>query len=373
MAARDITVVVPVLNEAENIAPLVGMLRDALDGLDWEVLFVDDDSADGTADAVHAIARDDPRVRHILRVTHPGLANSCIQGMLSSSADVLCVMDGDGQHDPRVIRELRACVLDGGTDVASAARDLRAVDSHSLRPLRQRLSRAGNALGRAALKRDTTDPLSGFFAIRRDAFLRVVRTLSDSGFKLLFDILMSDPKLRHVEIPHTFRPRLHGASKLDALVMWQFAALVVEKLARGLIPARLASFLAVGGLGFGVHMAVLYSGLGLGAPFYAAQAAAAVIAASSNFLLNNALTWRDRRFTGVALVYGWVAYLAVSSVGLIANVAVATWAYGQLRGLAIVAATAGIFMDAVWKFAVSDRLVWPYWRRVRAARAAAQR
>ena len=367
MAARDLTVVVPVLNEAANIAPLVGMLRTALEGLDWEVLFVDDDSPDGTADAVNAIARSDARVRHILRVADPGLANSCIQGMLSSSADVLCVMDGDAQHDPRVIPELRARVLEGGADVASAARDLDGVDGQALAPGRRRLSRLGNAVVRAVLRRETRDPLSGFFAIRRDAFLGVVRKLSDSGFKLLFDILVSDPKLRHVEVAHTFRPRLHGTSKLDALVMWQFAALVVEKLARGLIPARLASFLAVGGLGFGVHLAVLYSGLALGLPFHAAQGAAAVTAATSNFLLNNVLTWRDRRFRGYALVYGWLAYLAASSVGLIANVAVATWAYGQLRGLAIVAASAGIVMDAIWKFAVSDRLIWPYWRRVRAA------
>jgi dolichol-phosphate mannosyltransferase len=293
--------------------------------------------------------------------------------MLSSSADVLCVMDGDAQHDPRVIRELRARVIEGGADVASAARDLDAVEADALSATRRRLSRWGNAVVRRVLRRETRDPLSGFFAIRREVFLRVVRNLSDSGFKLLFDILVSGPALRHVEVPHTFRPRLSGSSKLDGLVMWQFFSLVVEKLARGLIPARLASFLAVGGLGFGVHMVILYTGLALGAPFYAAQATAAVTAATSNFLLNNALTWRERRFTGFALVFGWLAYLAVSSVGLIANVAVATWAYGQLRGLAIVAASAGIVMDAVCKFAVSDRLVWPYWRRVRAARAAARR
>ena len=370
MAARDLTVVVPVLNEADNVPLLVDMLRDALEGVDWEVLFVDDDSSDGTAAAVNAIARDDSRVRHILRVTNPGLANSCIQGMLSSSADVLCVMDGDAQHDPRVIRDLCARLIDDGADVASAARDLEALDREALSPGRLKLSRLGNALVRAALKRDTRDPLSGFFAIRRTAFLGVVRKLSDSGFKLLFDILVTGPNLRHVEVPHTFRPRLHGTSKLDTLVMWQFFALVVEKLTRGLVPARLASFLAVGGLGFGVHMAVLYTGLALGAPFYAAQTAAAVTAATSNFALNNALTWRERRFTGFAIVYGWLGYLAVSSVGLFANVAVATWAYGQLAGLAALAALAGIAMDAVWKFTVSDRLVWPYWRRVRAARAA---
>jgi dolichol-phosphate mannosyltransferase len=370
MAARDITVVVPVLNEAGNVAPLVGTLHEALAGLDWEVLFVDDDSTDGTCEAVLAIARADPRVRHILRVVNPGLANSCIQGMLSSCADVLCVMDGDAQHDPRIIRELRDRVLEGA-DVASAARRLAGRDA--LSGERRQLSRLGNAVVRLVLKRDTRDPLSGFFVIRRNAFLSVVRNLSDSGFKLLFDILVTGPTLRHVEVAHELKPRLSGSSKLDALVMWQFASLVVEKLARGLIPARLVSFLAVGGIGFGVHMAVLYTALALQAPFHIAQGSAALTAATSNFLLNNALTWRERRFRGLELLYGWLAYLAVSSVGLVANVAIATWAYGQLRGLAIVAASAGILMDAIWKFAVADRLVWPYWRKARVAKAALPR
>jgi dolichol-phosphate mannosyltransferase len=359
MAAKDITVVVPVLNEAANIVPLASMLHEALDGLDWEVLFVDDDSPDGTGEIASALARDDPRVRHILRIADPGLANSCIHGMLASSAEVLCVMDGDAQHDPRVIRTMRERLAADGADVVSAARDIDALDSRALSRVRRQLSRAGNALVRAVLRRPTADPLSGFFLIRRAAFLRVVRCLSNSGFKLLFDILISDRTLRHVEVAHVFRPRLSGSSKLDALALWQFVALLAEKLTRGVIPARFASFLAVGGAGFGVHLAVLYTGLALGVPFVAAQAAAAVIAATSNFLLNNVLTFRDRRFHGLALIYGWVAYLAVSSVGLIANVAVAAWAYRELQGYAFLAASAGVAMDALWKFVVSDRLVWP--------------
>jgi dolichol-phosphate mannosyltransferase len=358
MAAKDITVVVPVLNEAANIVPLASMLHEALDGIDWEVLFVDDDSPDGTGEIAAALARNDARVRHILRINEPGLANSCIHGMLASSADVLCVMDGDAQHDPRVIRTMRSRLASDAADVVSAARDIDTLDSRALSAFRRRLSSAGNALVRAVLRRPTADPLSGFFVIRRTAFLRVARRLSNSGFKLLFDILISDHTLIHVEVPYVFRPRLSGRSKLDALAAWQFVALVAEKLTRGVIPARLASFLAVGGVGFGVHLAVLYTALALGVAFVAAQATAAAVAMTSNFLLNNLLTFRDRRFHGIALLYGWLAYLAASSVGLIANVAVAAWAYGQLHGFAFLAASAGVAMDALWKFVVSDRLVW---------------
>lgn len=354
---ESICLVVPVLNERDNIEPLVVRVREALSDHAWELLFVDDDSADGTADEVRRISANDSRVRLILRIAEPGLANSCIQGMLSTTAELLCVMDGDGQHDPRYIPAMIAALSAEGADLASAARRLEAAND-SLGRGRTLLSKTGNALVRAATHRHTRDPLTGFFVIRRKAFLGVARRLSNSGFKLLFDILASHPGLRHVEVPFDFQPRQAGESKLGPLVIWQFALLLAEKLSRGWLPARAISFLTVGSAGLLVHMAVLYTLLLSSAGFAVSQGGAALMAMTFNFILNNTLTFRDRRFRGIGLLKGWMAYLLICSVGLAANVSVATWAYDQMRGFAMLAALAGIAMDVMWKFVISDRLLW---------------
>ena len=358
-SAPRLTVVIPVLNEAANVRGVVGELERALSGFDWEVQFVDDDSTDATAQAVEQLVRENRPVRLILRVAEPGLAQSCIQGMLSTSAEFLCVMDGDGQHDPTSIPAMVERLGRGDVDLVSGARDLDAVrDGAVLGHGRATLSALGNALVRWTLRRDVDDPLSGFFVIRRAAFLGVVRRLGNSGFKLLVDILASGPSLRHAEVPIRFRPRAGGRSKLDARALWLFAMLLVEKASRGLIAARVASFLAIGSAGLAVQMSVLYALLAGGLPFAYAQTGAALAAVTFNFFFNNLLTFGDRRFEGWALLPGWAGYLALCSVGLVANVSIATWFYGHILGVASIAALSGIALDVLWKFVISDRLLW---------------
>jgi dolichol-phosphate mannosyltransferase len=355
----EISIVIPVYNERENIELLVKQLHTALADRHWEALFVDDDSPDGSADEIRRISLSDPRIRLILRVEDAGLAKACIQGMLSAKAELLCVMDGDGQHDPVYIPELIKALQSTKSDLASAARDLSdATNEAALGGTRRRLSEMGNALIRKVTGRQTNDPLTGFFVIRRQAFLSVVRQLSNSGFKLLFDILASNHALRHVEIPFHFKERHAGDSKLDGHVLWQFLSLVIEKLCRGWIPARVISFLAVGSLGLIVHMTVLYVALGLGAAFQFAQGLAALTAMTFNFGLNNVLTFRERRFHGLRLIAGWLGYFMICSVSLFANVVLAAWAFQRLDGMVLPAALAGITVDVAWKFIVSDRVLW---------------
>ena len=174
------------------------------------------------------------------------------------------------------------------------------------------------------LGRDIADPLTGFFVIRRDAFLRVAPQLRDPGFKLLLDILSSDRELRHSEVPFDFGQRLHGESKLDSFVAWQFATYLMSRLTRGIVPASLISFLIVGGSGVFVHLAVLYAVLAATGQFALSQTVAALAAVTSNFLLNNRLTFRDKRLRGTRLVTGYIKFLVISSIGIAANVSIAT-------------------------------------------------
>lgn len=355
----EISVVIPVFNEAANVRPLIAQLRLALADRNWEVLFVDDNSPDGTAEIVREESFLDDRIRLILRVADRGLARAAVQGLLSAKADLLCVMDGDGQHNPAVILDLLPAIEGGEADIVSAARSLNEPsDQQALGAMRLRLSRLGNRMCEAILGRHIRDPLTGFFAIRRDAFLAVAPRLGDPGFKILLDILATDDRLRHREVDFSFESRRHGESKLGVFVGWQFFVFLIGRVLGGWIPPTAISFAIVGLTGVIVHMAALLVLLSVGASFPVCQLGASLAATTTNFLLNNLLTFSDRRLTGTRLVIGFFSYLAVASVGILASVGVATLALSRLTHFTILAALAGIAIDAVWKYALSSRLVW---------------
>lgn len=360
MQPNTISIIVPVFNEVDNIAPLLEQIASALDGHEWEVIFVDDASTDGTTDAAYRLSVGNERVRLILRLWDRGLARSTIQGMLSAKGEMLCVMDGDGQHDPKFIPQLMALLHEGPYDTVSAARRLggNAIESGALSKTREKLSQIGNSISSLIVGRRLDDPLTGFFLIRRDAFLDVAPRLTDPGFKLLLDILHSKKDMRHAELPFDFGSRMSGESKLDSFIVWQFATYLLSKLTRELLPPSLISFLIVGASGLLVHFSVLYVALAWAASFSVAQLAATFVAASSNFLLNNLLTFRDRRLRGWKQFRGYCEFMAASSIGIIANVSAATITYDRLGQMIVLSTLAGIAIDTIWKFAVAKRLIW---------------
>ena len=167
--------------------------------------------------------------------------------------------------------------------------------------------------------------MSGFFMIRRDRFEQLAPQLSTQGFKILLDIIATaQGKLRAVEVPYTFGSRQHGESKLDSMVALDFLGLVLAKLTHDVVSLRFLLFAMVGGTGLVVHLVALFIALEIfKAPFAEAQAAGALIAMTSNFILNNFLTYRDQRLKGFAILRGLLLFYLVCGVGLLANVGVA--------------------------------------------------
>jgi dolichol-phosphate mannosyltransferase len=358
MAGNDIAVVIPVFREADNVAWIIGELHHHLSGYDWEVVFVDDDSDDGTADVVRFHARADERVRLVLRVHERGLATAGTAGMLTTKSRCIVLMDGDGQHDPRYIPDLIGPIAREEADIVSAARGLDRLDGAALNLRRRYLSSIANWMAGAFLRRPVSDPMSGFFAISAEAFNRSVRRLSAGGFKLLLDLLISNPSVRHLEIPFEFRKRRAGESKLDLANAWELLCFLISKAFGGVLPPTFISFGLVGASGVFVHFAVLYPAIWSGLTFAKAQLIAALMASAWNFGLNNSLTFRDRQLTRWGLLPGFAKYIAIASVGIAANVAVASATFNNFRGLVALSALAGIAVDAVWKYFMSNLLVW---------------
>jgi dolichol-phosphate mannosyltransferase len=353
-----LTVVVPCYNERDNVSPMVAALTTALTGLAWEVVFVDDNSPDGTSDAARAIARTDPRVRVIRRVGRRGLSSAVIEGALSSSADYVAVIDGDMQHDEtRLKLMLTAC--EQGADLAIGSRHVAGGDSTGLSsPFREKLSTAGIGLARTLTGANINDPMSGFFLLRRELFEKLAARLNGQGFKILLDLVLASPtKLNIVEIPYKFRPRAAGESKLDALVMAQFAGMLVDKALGGALPLRFINFALVGAFGVLINLVILQIARAAGLSFAAAQTIGTFVAMAANFQLNNQLTYRTQRLKGPNVWRGLLLFMLVCSLGAIANIGIARALYAQKAG-GLLASAAGAAVGVVWNYAVSATLVW---------------
>ncbi len=354
-----LSLVVPTYKEAANVPVLFERVKKVLDGVSWEMIVVDDDSPDGTSAIAFALAASDPRMRCLRRVNRSGLAGAVVEGWMASSADLVAVIDGDLQHDETILPEMVRALAAGegnlaiGTRVADETRE-------GLSPARQSLSDLGAWFFRRLAGAPITDPMSGFFMIRRDIVTRLAPRLSADGFKILVDVILSaGPELKIVEVPYRFRKRLAGESKLTPLVGLDFLGLVAHHASGGVLPIRFVLFALVGAIGLVVHIVALSAfrhWLGP-ADFSTAQLLATLVAMASNFVLNNEITYRTHRYRGLGMIAGFVGFALGCSIGALANIDVASWLYSWNRTW-WVAGLAGAALSVVWNYAVSTNLVW---------------
>ena len=357
-ATPDVAVIVPTFNEAGNVAAVVRAVEQALTGFRWELIFVDDASPDGTANKVRELALGDSRVRCIERYGRRGLSGACIEGLLSSSAPVLMVMDGDLQHDAKTLAIMARHIQANDADVVVASRYVGAGSDDSFSAGRRTVSHLSAKAARLVTGVTITDPMSGFFAISRSALRDVAPNLASEGFKILLDILSARATpFRVIEVPYNFGTRQSGESKLGARVAMDFVGLLLSKATRGLLPIRFINFVAVGALGVVVHLLALSVFRTFGVAFVPAQAAATFVAMTSNFAFNNAFTYGDKRLNGAAAIKALFVFYVICGIGALSNIGVAAWLYANDPSW-WVAGMIGSVIGAVWNYALSSRLIW---------------
>lgn len=356
---RDLSIIVPVLNEAANIPILIDRISAALSDLEWEVVFVDDDSSDASRNVLIDLSQINDRVRFITRIGRQGLSTAVIEGALTSHADCIAVMDGDLQHDETLLPEMFKSLRENDADIVVGSRFLESSSLGEFSAQRERMSRIGNWLSNTVIKTQLTDPLSGFFMISRKRFESVVRELSGTGFKILLDVLSSsNTPMRVKELPFKFGTRIHGESKIDSLVALEFGMMLLDKWFGRWIPPRFFLFTAVGGLGVGIHVAIL--GLLfklLDIDFYIAQVVATLVTMAINFSLNNILTYRDRRLHGLGFIKGLLSFYVVCSIGALANFQFAEFLFNK-QAHWILAGLGGAVIGAVWNYAMTSIFTW---------------
>jgi len=362
--AAELTVVVPTFNERDNVGLLVERLQRTLAGIAWEVIFVDDDSPDGTVAVLHEIAQREPRVRVIHRIGRRGLSSACVEGFLASSAPYLAVIDADLQHDESLLPTMLLRLKTEPLEVVVASRYVGggATDQWNS-STRRRISQLSVAAAQKFSHVALADPMSGFFMMKRDAFDGAVRHLSQLGFKILFDIMASSPTpLRFAELPYSFVDRQQGSSKLDTTAAWHFGVLILDKMVGRWIPVRFVMFGLVGGTGIVVHLAAMYLLHLAGMTFVNAQIGALLAAMTSNFFLNNLITYRDKRLRGWAMLRGLLSFCAACSIGAVINAGIAIHVFSVVPNWAL-AGLAGAIIGAIWNYGVSRVFTWSRYPR----------
>ena len=372
----DLTVIAPTFNERENVGPLVEKLAAALRGLRWEVIFVDDDLPDGTAARARELARLDSRVRCVQRLGRRGLTSACAEAVLASSSPYIAIIDADLQHDETLLPRMLDVLQKGGADVVIGSRYTDRTLSEGFSRARQAMSYIATRLAQTILRAQLSDPVSGFFMAKREVFEGSLRNLSGVGNKILVDIFASSKRpLQFKELAYQFKPRLHGESKLDTLTVWEYIVLLADKLFGRFIPIRLILFSLVGASGVVVHLAVFWTTILSGMAFVispdhaiqfkAAQAIATTVAATSNFFLNNLLTYRDKRLRGWGVLRGLISFLAICSVGAIVSISfggqVLSWFPEALRDDKFVltfASLSGVAVGTILNFSATSFFTW---------------
>jgi len=362
--ALELAVVIPTYNEESNIAGIVERLERVLAGISHEIIFVDDDSPDGTSEAVRTIALHRRNVRLIRRIGRRGLASACLEGMLSTAAPYIAVMDGDLQHDESILPRMLLQARQDQLDLVIASRHADGASMGQFAAERVRLSNLGLKLSRLVLHSAVSDPMSGFFLADRRFIDDSIYRTSGVGFKLLVDLLASARRpVKFAEVPYTFRLREAGQSKLDLMAGFEYLYLVFDKLTGGLIPPRFAMFTVVGAAGVVLYLAalgLLY--LNGYASFQISQVAATLLAMTANFLLNNLFTYRDARLRGSRLLTGLLTFYAACAVGSAINLSVS----GDLlrHGLPwVLSGLAGLGISSVWNYGVTSVTTWRAKRR----------
>jgi dolichol-phosphate mannosyltransferase len=354
-----LSIVLPTYNERDNVEPLFARIARALGPIPYELVVVDD-SSDGTDALVAALARERRNIRLIHRETRSGLATAVLEGIASARGDVVCVLDADLQHPPEALPRLLHAMEESGADVAVASRYVPGGGSGGLSALRKFASRAATVLARSLLSRArvVSDPMSGFFAFRRSVVEGVA--LRPVGYKILLEILVRGDIRRVTEVPYSFQARGAGESKLSMKQNVEYLQHLAQLIRVRPEDLRLLTFGVVGGSGILVNSALLwFFHVRAGLATEAAGVVAILGAQTWNFLLNNRLTWRDRRSASRRVTAKrYVKYWIVTAIGGAVQIGVLKALYEGMGWPLLLANLAGIVAGAIWNFRANGQWTW---------------
>jgi dolichol-phosphate mannosyltransferase len=370
LMSKSVSIVIPTYNERENIAPLVERIDHALAPRDYEVVFVDDDSQDGTAELIDSLAGKYP-VRAIVRKDERGLATAVIRGIEESQGDIIVVMDADLQHPPEVIPDLLN-KTENGADMAIASRYVAGGGMKDWGLTRRLISKGAIMLAHLLLPtiRKVKDPMSGFFAFKRPSLGKA--HLSPRGYKILLEILIEGKFQNAAEVPFTFESRSLGASKLNARQQIEYLRHLFSLMWRTGELMRFLKFCLVGASGVIVNYGLYWlltrlagftpldnatiGGIASGNLAMAISIETSII---TNFILNNYLTFADRNVRGLKAFLGrLLKFNLICLVGGLIQIGVANLLTITLGIYDLISVLIAIVVAMLWNYLLNTWITW---------------
>ncbi len=355
---KTISLIIPTYNEHDNIIPLTQRLNHVLSGHSYEIVFIDDNSADGTAERAASL-KDEYPIKVIVRKNKRGLASAVVDGLKVTSGHIIAVMDADLQHPPELVPDLLR-EIEAGADVAVASRYVKGGGCQGWGLTRRLMSKGAGFLAHLLLPatRQVSDPMSGFFMFNREVVAEA--QLKPTGYKILLEILMVGKFQSVAEVPYTFVTRERGKSKLNARQQIDYLKHILSLMRRTGELARFIKFCLVGISGVGVNMGLLWLLTELGGLFYLLSAAISIeTSIITNFLLNNYFTFADRRQPGKkSLLNRLLKFNLVSLAGLGINMAILLLLTEGLGLFYMVSNIVGIAAATLWNYLVNNWWTW---------------
>jgi dolichol-phosphate mannosyltransferase len=356
---KSISIIIPTYNERENITPLVERIDRAISPRDYEVIFVDDNSRDGTAELINSLADQYP-VRVMVRKEERGLATAVVHGIDHSDGSTVVVMDADLQHPPEVIPDLLS-KTESGADIVIASRYVEGGGMKEWGLIRKIISAGAIILAHVLLPatRAVKDPMSGYFAFKRTVVSQA--RLKPSGYKILLEILMEGKFQNAAEVPYTFSNRSGGESKLNARQQIEYLKHLFSLMRRTGELLRFFKFCLVGASGVGVNLGIFWLLTrygGLGEEDFLALAIAIEVSIISNFTLNEFFTFRDRRSPGASFVLRLLKFNVICLAGAGVQAGVYALLYHGVGIYDLVANLIGIVIATLWNYLLNTWLTW---------------
>lgn len=354
---KNISIVIPTFNEKDNIIQLFNEIKNSLGNtnISWEAIFVDDSNNDETTNVIRTLQNYESNVILIKRIENRGLSSALIQGALSSSSEYVLFMDADLQHPPKKILNLYNEIKNNNYDVVSASRFLE--DNKLLKQKRYKASSFVNYLLRRLFKINYSDILTGFFIINRNFFFNNYKKLSNIGFKLLLDIILSNKnKIKYNEISFEFQKRYTGESKLNSKVFIDFIILIIDKITGRIIPGRYFIYSLIGSFGI-LFQLISFSFLLNYINFNYSLITSIILTIYFNFSLNNQFTYSDLKKKGKNFYYGLLKYYFFCSFGALFNFISAKLFYENIPNIYL-AVLIGAFIGSIWNYSMNTSYNW---------------
>ncbi len=312
------SIILPTYNEKESIVKTIKSIKSAVKNKDYEIIVVDDNSPDKTWNIVDTVFKKNSKVRCLRRINKKGLSSAIIDGFIQAKGEYLFVMDADGQHDEKKLNIMFEKIKKNDIVIGTRFRKGGSVEGWS--KTRILASRIGAILARPFLSKKITDPMSGFFGIKKSVFMKYKNNLDGRGYKILLDILFQNKKFKIEEVPFKFKTRKAGKSKLSFKVMIEYLLMLGKHAVRTNL--HFIPFSIVGITGVLVNTVLLYILTEYLELYYLLSAVFAIeTSIITNFLLNNAWTWRKRKFRH-SFFQRLLRYNLVSIIALVINLSV---------------------------------------------------